>query len=305
MEQQTQKELKHRYLAAVDSFVDKIKDDPNVIAVIVCGSVAYDVVWEKSDIDMTIIIRDQKLKNEGYCVVEDGITLNVYLVPRSEFKRAIDGGIGGSWSQSYLSNGKMVYTTDESLIESFEDMKHIGSDDMALSLFHMAGMLIGDYHKIQKWLTVRRDPLYAQYFLLKAAEPIAAMELCLNGQPFSRKAIQKVMEINPDVLAPFYKEPMSHLLSEDEIKKGLDSIDAYLEKHLDIIKKPVMDFMYDGEIKTMTLLSKHFRMECHFLIEVFEYLKEKGVIEKVSQIIRITPKGKKAVEEIGYLYISE
>ena len=44
-----QAEIKERYLAAVDSFVDKVRDDPNVIAVIVCGSLAYDVVWEKSD----------------------------------------------------------------------------------------------------------------------------------------------------------------------------------------------------------------------------------------------------------------
>ena len=79
MDQKTQEALKQRYMTAVQSFIDKVRDDPAVIAVIVSGSLAYDVVWEKSDIDMTVIVRDQVLKNESYCIVEDGITINVSL----------------------------------------------------------------------------------------------------------------------------------------------------------------------------------------------------------------------------------
>ena len=303
MDQRSQEELKQRYMAAVHSFIGKVKDDPGVIAVIVSGSLAYDVVWEKSDIDMTVIVRDQVLKNDSYCIVEDGITINVYLMVRSEFKRAIEGSIGGSWFQSYLSNGKIVYSSDESLAEYFEECKSIGNDDMALAIFTMAGELIGLYDKVKKWLTARRDPVYAQYFLLKAAEPIARMEMCLAGMPFSRNSIQKALQRNPDAITPFYRDAMTHLLSEEEILSGLQKIDAYLEKHLDIIKKPVVTYMADQQIKTITVLSRYFRLEPHYIVEMFEFLVEKGVLERVSQIIRITARGKKAVEEIGYLYI--
>ncbi len=303
MDPRKQEELKQRYMAAVHSFIDKVKGDPGVIAVIVSGSLAYDMVWEKSDIDMTVIVRDQVLRNENYCIVEDGITINVFLMIRSSFKRAIEGSIGGSWFQSYLCNGKVIYSTDESLVEYFEECKNIGSDDMALSIFTMAGELIGISDKVKKWLQVRKDPVYAQYFLLKAAEPIARIEMCLAGLPFSRNSIQKVLQSNPDVINPFYRDAMTHLLSEEEILAGLEKIDAYLEKYLDIIKKPVVTYMADQEIKTITVLSRYFRLEPHYIVEMFEFLVEKGVLEKVSQIIRITARGKKAVEEIGYLYI--
>jgi hypothetical protein len=126
-----QKEIKERYLEALDSFVDKVRDDPNVIAVIVSGSLAYDVVWEKSDIDMTLVVRDQQLKNDSYCIVEDGIIINVYLMVRSVFKRGMERSLGGSFTQSYMSRGRIVYTTDDSLYEYFEDIKRIGSDDIA------------------------------------------------------------------------------------------------------------------------------------------------------------------------------
>ncbi len=298
-----QAELRERYMAAVNSFVDKVRDDPNVIAVIVSGSLTYDVIWEKSDIDMTLLIRDQVLKNDSYCIVEDGITINVQLAPRSGFKRYIERNIGGSWEQSYLSKGRIMYTTDDSLYEYFEDIKMVGADDMALTMVYLACELIAYYDKCRKWLTVRRDPLYAQFYLLKCAEVAANMEVCRRQQTIGRDSIQKAMEFNPDVISPLYEGAMSHHMSETEINNCIELIDSYLVEQMDIFKKPVLEFMDDQQIKTMTLISKHFHVDGHFIIEVFDYLAEKGVIEKVSQTIRITPKSKMAVEEMGYLYI--
>jgi predicted nucleotidyltransferase len=59
-------DIKQRYLDAVDSFIDKLRDDQNVIAVILCGSLSYDKVWEKSDIDLTVVVRDQQLNSHSY-----------------------------------------------------------------------------------------------------------------------------------------------------------------------------------------------------------------------------------------------
>jgi len=298
-----QAEMRDRYARAVDSFVDKVRDDPNVIAVIVSGSFTYDVIWEKSDIDMTLVIRDQMLKVDSYCIVEDGITINVQLAPRSGFKRFIESKVGGSWEQSYMSKGKIIYTTDESLYEYFEDIKRIGADDMALAMVYMACELIGNRDKCQKWLTVRKDPLYAQFYLLKCAEIAANMEVCSRQETIGRDSIQKAMKFNPEVIGPLYEGAMSRHMNEDEIDRCITLVDDFLEEKMEIFKRPVLEFMSDQQIKTMTLISKQFRTEGHFIIEAFDYLAEKGVIEKVSQTIRITPKSRMAVEEIGYLYI--
>ncbi|AIQ17312.1 nucleotidyltransferase [Paenibacillus sp. FSL H7-0357] len=296
-------ELKDRYLAATESFVDRVREDPNVIAVIVCGSLAYDSVWEKSDIDMGLVVRDQTLQQNAYCLVEDGITINVQLFERSTFKRGFERMIGGSMPQSFFAKGRMIYTSDDSLYDYFEDFKQLGSYDIALSLLWNACELIDVYHKCQKWLTVRKDLLYAQYFLLKAGSLIANMELCSQGEPPIRESVLKILEHSPERMAPFYQNPMSRRLSEDEIQNAIDTIGQFLDRHLDMIKRPVIEFMADQEMKTVTLLAKHFHMQSHFLINILEYMAGKGVIEKVSQTIRITSKSKPAVEEIGFLYI--
>jgi predicted nucleotidyltransferase len=305
MDGKSQVEIKKRYMAAVDSFVSKVRDDQNVIAVIVCGSVAYDDVWEKSDIDMTLIVRDQHLNNDSYCIIEDGITINVMVVARSEFKRFIEKQIGGTFLQSYYSKGRIVYTSDDSLYEYFEDIRKPGSDDIELSILYSACELVSLYEKCQKWLMVKGDPLYAQYYLLKAAEPLARIEIYLRGEVPTRECIRRAVEIDSEMIGTYYNNAMSRRLREEEIASAIEGIDRYLEQHIDIIKKPVIDFMADQEIKTVTLIVKHFHAESHFIVGIFDYLAEKGVIEKVSQTIRITPKSRMAVEEIGFLYIPD
>ena len=303
MDKLQQAEMTKRYQNAADSFVNNVKDDPNVIAVIICGSLAYDQVWEKSDIDTILVVRDQVLKNDSYCIVEDDITINVFLVVRSGFKRFLESISGGSFMHSFYSKGKIVFSSDDSLYDYFEDFKKMGSDDIAHTVFLSACELVHTYDKCLKWLTVKKDPLYAQYYLLKAAEVIARMEVCMSGESPSREAILKANQLNPMLMSKFYQDAMSHHYSMVELLDAVHEINHYLEQHIDIIKSPVLEYMSDGEMKTVTMITKYYRTEGHFIIGIFDYLAEKGIIVKISQTIRITPKSKMAVEEIAYQYI--
>lgn len=295
--------IKERYINATQSFVDKVKDDVNVIAIIILGSLAYDIVWEKSDVDMTVIVRDQKMDPKSYCIIEDGITFNVTVIQRSTLKRNFERMIGGSIPQAFFAKGQIVYTTDDTLYDYLEDIKQLGSDDIALTAFSLSAHLVDNNDKCEKWLKVKKDPLYAQYYLLKAAEIIAKMELVMNGEIPIRESIQKVIKINPELIKIFYEDPMSHFLTEEEIEKGIKKIDLFLEEHLDIISKPIIDYLLDHEIKTVTMISQYLHLESAYIIGALNYLAEKGVIERVSQTIHLTPRGKLAVEEIGYLYL--
>lgn len=292
-----------RYNAAVESFVEKVKSDKNVIAVIVSGSLAYDTVWEKSDIDMTVVLRDQTIDIEEFCIDEDEIVLNVHLVTRTAFKRELEKSKGGGFFHSYITKGKIVYSTEASLYGFFEDARKVGEEDMERSVFYMSADLIGTLHKIMKWLYVKADLLYAQLYILKAAEIIANMEVCLHQAPPTREAIHQAAEYNLELMNTFYVIPMTKVLTKDEIIEYIAKIEKYIDDHLDRISRPVIDYMADGEIKTVTMITRYFKFSSHAGSHVFEYLAEKGIIERVTQTIRLTAKGRKSVEEIAFLYI--
>jgi uncharacterized protein len=57
--------IQQQYQHAVDTLVEKVQRDPYIVAAILLGSLAYDVVWEKSDIDMLFVTEEFKARSEG------------------------------------------------------------------------------------------------------------------------------------------------------------------------------------------------------------------------------------------------
>lgn len=294
--------IQERYKDAVNSFIERIRDDPNVIAVIVCGSLSYDTVWEKSDVDMTVIVRDQKLVNRSYCILEDEIVFNVFLIPRSDFRRNMEKAVSGSFTHSYFSKGQIVYTTDESLYEYFEELKQPGEKDIELSMLSCACNLVYFLEKSEKWLTVKQDLLYSQYYIAKAASVIAEMEVLLHGEIPTREAILRAKQLNAELISFFYNDALACHWSRERVMEAIRRLDSYIEENIPRFVGPVMEFLSDGEIKTISQIAERLRMSAPEMVELMNYLSEKGVVEKVSKTIRITPKSRLAVEEAAYLY---
>jgi uncharacterized protein len=294
--------LRKRYLAAVDSIVERVREDANVLAVIVNGSLAYEAIWQNSGIGMTVVVRDRLLQHRDHCILEDGITIHIRVTVRSEFKQMLERSGGEAFSQTDLARGKIVYAADERLIPYFERMKRMGEDDKALSALFLASELAALLHQCRKWLYSREDYLYTQYDLLKAAEPLSHMELILRGIPFSGESIQKAQALNPRLLERFYLNPMSRLWSREGLLEAMEALDGYLELAMDIWKKPVLACLADGEIKTLTLIGAYFHVRGPSLMDALEYLTAKAVIGKAAQAIKLTPKSSRTMEEIGYFY---
>jgi len=290
-----------RYDEAIQSFVDKIKNDPNIIAVLVSGSVYHGTVWEKSDVDMTVVVRDQKLDNKSFGIYEDNILLNVRLCQRSDLKRGMEKSLTGMTGHSIDATTKVVYTTDENLRDYIEENRAVGKADAEKAVFELANWLMGIMEKIEKWLKVKNDPAYAQFYVLKAAEVIAEIEVCSRCMVPTREAILQAKELNPPLIEKFYSKPMSGLMTEKEIYKILDEMNTYIKTHMDEILNVARNFFGDGEIKTGTHISNHFNSNMHMLHPVMDYLCENGYLDKISQTIRLTPKGRMSVEEIAFI----
>lgn len=302
MREEEQKKANERYLDAVRRFADKAKTDPSVTAVLVGGSLADGQVWAKSDVDLSVLVRDQVLKNRHYSLDEDGIVLNVDLYTVTDFKKSLGKSRGGSFQHSYYGKGYFIFTRDESLNGLLEDFRAMGEGDIEHTFFEYACYFIGSMEKVEKWLSVWEDPLYAQFYLLKAGEMLANMRLILGGQPVSREAVLKVEALEPGFIAPYYSVPLSGRLSREEVEAALASLRSFLDERFDLLFGHVKPFMEEGGTKTVTELCSRFGMDSHSITHVFDYFVEMGALERVTETIRLTPQGKKCVEETAYLY---
>ena len=294
-------EITKRYDAAVKSFADRLRGDPNVIAVLVAGSVYHGTVWEKSDVDATVVVRDQRLERRSYGIYEDNILINVYVCQRSELKRGMERSLGGLMGHSIDATTKVVCTTDDSLYEYIEENRAIGVADAEKAVFTNVNWLLGVMEKIEKWLVVKQDAEYARYYVLKAADIIANIEVCSRLIPPTREAILEAADLNPELMREFYTLPMAAPMTEREIYGVIKKMEDYILTHMDSVLAVTRDFFGDGEIKTGTQTARHFGSDMHYLHPILDFLCDRGYLDKISQPMRLTPKGRMNVEEAAFI----
>jgi len=292
---------KERHLQALNNFTDQVKDDPNVIALLLNGSLAYGTVWEKSDIDLVMLVRDGTVSISNLCVEEEGIYISLSLNEVSKFKRDMQKWRGDN-SQSQFALGTIVFTKDENLREFIEDMSKIGEDDAVISFLSLFNNLWANMIRAEKWITVLNDPLYAQRFLQWCCTTIADMELIRHHELPTRESILRVQELNPKLMEKLYIIPSTKAMSQAEVRYTLDLLNNYLEAHMDWWSKPILKFLEDGEIKTSSYMAKHFNIGGLYPVD---YLVQKGIVIKVTQPTQLFKKSKLTVEEISYFYLKE
>src|SRR5512142_3224068 len=101
---QVQAEVRERFQAALDRLAVRLEEDYYVLAAVLYGSVARGEPWERSDIDLNVILRDgQERETRHLWVVEDDINISIDLMTRNEFRRALEGSLQGSFLHSIRS----------------------------------------------------------------------------------------------------------------------------------------------------------------------------------------------------------
>jgi len=87
-----ERDAKRRFEAALDALVVQVRHDHSILAVILCGSLAHDTVWDKSDVDLALITIDEaKLSAEGISLYADGVNVHASLMTRAAFRQLVQG----------------------------------------------------------------------------------------------------------------------------------------------------------------------------------------------------------------------
>src|SRR5580700_3752177 len=106
-------EITKQFTEALDHLVAQVKGDRTILAAILCGSLSHDTVWAKSDIDLALItIDDKKIEASDIALNACGVNVHLFLMPRAEFRKIVEGTTRNSFMHSLLAKGKVIYTHD-------------------------------------------------------------------------------------------------------------------------------------------------------------------------------------------------
>ncbi|CAN5766231.1 hypothetical protein BH24ACI5_BH24ACI5_20530 [soil metagenome] len=224
-----QPSIQQQFTDALDALVAQVKQDRSILAALLCGSLSHDTVWSKSDIDLLLVtVDDRKVEEGDLSLNADEVTVHAMLVPRTTFRKMVDGSVRNSFTHSFLTKGRLLYTHDPTIADLCATLTGLGQRDQQVQLLRAATHALPALYKAHKWFVTRADFDYTALWILYTATPLAQMEVIGAGLVADREVIPQAMRLHPALFQTIYADMLNAPKSRDSVQAALDAIDDYL-----------------------------------------------------------------------------
>ena len=304
-------DVQQRFEAALEALIEKAQEDRYIIAAVLFGSLSYDTVWEKSDIDLILITTDKpnaSKKDEfahSFALVERDVNMHVGLQTRSDFKKAVEGSVQGAFLHSAFTRSRLLFTRDPSIAELYDDALHLGQRDRQVQLFRAGTSVLPPLYKAEKFCTIKKDPYYSYMWIAQTYTGLAQIESFLHGEIPDREVLLRALQLNPEFFEPIYIGLADKKKTLKNIAAVLSLIDAYLTDRIPQLFQPVLDYLRDaGTIRSATDIDAFFakQIDINGTVTACEWLADKGLLTKASSPVRLTQKSQTEFDELAFYY---
>jgi hypothetical protein len=261
-------------------------------------------VWKNSDIDLWIIMEDGQ-KQGATTLCENDVNIHAQLIPRSTFKRRIEGDLTGGWLDFTFSKSTLLFTKDDSVTRWYNNINHIGTRDQAFQLMRNASFTIPSLNKAEKYFHLKQDYEYSFWWLMQVVRGLASIEVILHNEAPAREVIHQALKYNPDFFGTVYTDFVNQPKTHAAVDHVLTQINHYLEEKEMELFSPLLDYLTEqAEVRTLSEINDYFKKKIQGggLEEACEWLVQQEIIEKLSSPIHLTEKSRIEVEEPAYYY---
>jgi predicted nucleotidyltransferase len=304
--------IQKKFQEAFDSFLEKIKQDPKIIGVYVFGSLARGDMWEGSDLDVVAITSDEKSSRDVFVLIENGVVFHCDVISRSYFRRSHERMLRGSIPHQMFTTGKLVYATDDSIQDYYQDLAVVGDRDREMLACYYGTAVIGYRHSVRKSLLAHKDPLYMFIWLLEDIRYMANIEVVLRGETIQRESLHQAVQLNPEVFEPMVSRLLQGPKDLDSLHEILGVIEAYMEENARKIFSPILSYLQnEGDFRGISEIYERLAPRLQMretsmqLMDTCNWLVEVGILQEVTNPIKLTSKSRATVDEPAYYYDGE
>jgi hypothetical protein len=301
--------VQQQFTLALEALVEQVKRDRSVLAAILCGSLSHDAVWARSDIDLMLVTIDDKLvPRSDLALYADGVNVHALLLPRAEFRKAVEGSARNSVLHSFLAKGRLLYTHDQTVADLFAGLAEIGERDTQLQLLRAGTSALPLIYKAHKFLLTRGDLDYTALWILYAATPLAQVEVIGARLLADREVIPQAMKLNPAFFKTIYSDLLNARKTAKAVRSALDAVDRYVAERATTLFGPVIDHLREvGEVRSCTEIESHFRRNFDVcgVTTACEYLADQALIGKAATAVQLTKKSNVRVQELAFFYTGD
>ena len=299
--------VQQKFSAALDALVGEIRRDRSILAAILCGSLSHDIVWAKSDIDLVLVtIDDRKIEQGGLSLFAEGVNVHAMLLPRTGFRKLVEGSVRNGFVHSFLTKGRLLYSEDPTISRLCASLADMGRRDRQVQLLRAATDVLPPLYKAHKWFVTRGDLDYTALWILYAATPLAQLEVIAAGLLADREVIPQALALNPPVFKTIYSDLLNGPKTRAGVQRALGVVDAYVAERAATVFAPILDHLQEvGEARSCRDIEDHFKrnFDVSDVTTACEYLADAGLLGKASAPARLTKRSNADVQELAFFYI--
>jgi hypothetical protein len=304
----SQSSVQSQFAAALDALVEQVREDRSILAAILCGSLAYDTVWSRSDIDLVFVTIDDKRVDRGDVTISaDGIPVHAFLWPRAEFRKAAEGSLRNSFTHSFVAKGRLLFTHDPTIADLHARMQEIGGRDTGIQLLKAATAALPAIDKARKWFVTRGDLDYSALWILNAALPLARIEIVERRLLADREVLPQALTLNPAFFKRVYVDLLNERKTTAKVQSALDAADRYIDDRAPVVFAPIIEYLRDaGEARSCAEIEDYFtrHMDVSGVTTACEYLAHRGLIGKAASPVRLTKRSNVDMQELAFFHIA-
>ena len=313
MTQENDAEKIARFEAALNQLIERIAEDRYVLAMVLVGSLRTETIWHRESLGLWIIEADgvsRRLPSDGNdervfrILVENGINLHAEVIPRSRFKKMVEGASRTAFSCSFFAVRQIVYSKDPSIESWFKKANSMATKDQERELLTFSTWTMHAHRQARKRLDIKGDLDLAAQQTLGAAHSVAHTEIIRRGEVWEQDVIYRAMEGAPALFQTIYLDVLSKRKNRRVLVTALDAIDGYLDKHYQAHLKPLLGYLKkQSRLVPLSEISDHFafsQLHPWHLESACEWLEGKGRLQKLSAPFKLTKRSLERVEEPAY-----
>lgn len=213
-----------QYQKAFNSVVDRIKIDESVLSVMVFGSMVTGDLWEESDIDLFVIVKENFEKIRDIYTQEKDIPVHIKLMGKEKFIQIYSDNLKGGYIHRIFSSSRLVFSKDMDITVRFDGGRFFPDIDRERWGMFFLGKLLKDMGVCKKYLW--SNGIYTSYTTaIRCIEKYSRLYVNSSGYMISKDVLAMAMNLNED-----FKQCVDKLFFEkSNIEETIQETMTFLE----------------------------------------------------------------------------
>jgi len=295
-------EFQDKYNTAVKRITQVLESDKTVLAACLYGSANEGNSWVHSDIDIHVIVSDEKAGWGEVTLVQDEFIVNIDKFSREHYIRCIENRVGwGFLTASIFANSKLLFSKDPIFYELYDDVKSLGKKEAKISLLKITCDLILPMEKAYKHISFTKNLHRALPYILNIAEGFALLILSSKGIRPKKFNISSASEYEPELFKSIYYDVVNNEMSEQIYMIAIDCAFAYFRKNQEKYFEFLIEYLKsENRAFTVTEIDKYFSTGIHGTSTICEWLVKENLLSRASSPLKLTDKSNITMSEAAY-----